>query len=110
MQAGYNIHMNRPITATGTVPAASATRLSEIWSTPAEARDWVVDVVGENIVTTCDTCRKDTIPGTGLPPKLHAESTAVAVELQNLVSGATVVVRKYSSHSHVACGIMLYSW
>jgi integrating conjugative element protein (TIGR03755 family) len=89
VQAGYNIHMNRPITAVGPVPAASATRLSEVWPTPVAARDWVVEVVGENIVTTCDTCRKDSIPGTGLLPTLFTESTAVTVELQNLVSGAT---------------------
>ncbi len=48
-----------------------------------------MDVVGENIVTTCDTCRKDSISGTGLLPKLHQEATAVTVDLQNLVSGAT---------------------
>jgi integrating conjugative element protein (TIGR03755 family) len=46
-------------------------------------------VVGENIVTTCDTCRKDSIPGTGLLPKLHQESSTVTADLQNLVSGAT---------------------
>jgi integrating conjugative element protein (TIGR03755 family) len=49
----------------------------------------VVDVVGENIVTTCDTCRKDSIPGTGLLPKLHQESSTVTTDLQSLVSGAT---------------------
>ena len=49
----------------------------------------MVDVVGENIVTTCDTCRKDSIPGTGLLPKLFQEANTVAGELQNLVSGAT---------------------
>ena len=86
VQAGYNLHMNRPLTATA--PATPTTRLAEVWSSPVAARDWVVDVVGENIVTTCDTCRKDSIPGTGLLPKLYTESTAVTVELQNLVSGA----------------------
>ena len=89
VKAGYNINMNRPITATGPVPPASSTRLSDIWATPADAKDWVVDVVGENIVTTCDTCRKDSIPGTGLLPKLYQESGAVTTEIQNLVSGAT---------------------
>ncbi len=89
VEAGYNINMNRAVTDTTPVPAASATRLSEIWSSPAEARDWTVDVVGENIVTTCDTCRKDSIPGTGLLPKLYQESAAVTTEIQNLVSGAT---------------------
>ena len=89
VEAGYNINMNRAITDTSSVPVASATRLSEIWVSPAHARDWTVDVVGENIVTTCDTCRKDSVPGTGLLPKLHQESVAVTTEIQNLVSGAT---------------------
>jgi len=75
VKAGYNINMNRPITATGPVPLASATRLTEIWPTPTDARNWVVDVVGENIVTTCDTCRKDSIPGTGLLPKLNLQAS-----------------------------------
>jgi len=89
VEAGYNINMNRALTDTTPVPLASATRLSEIWSSPAEARDWTVDVVGENIVTTCDTCRKDSISGTGLLPKLYQESATVTTEIQNLVSGAT---------------------
>jgi integrating conjugative element protein (TIGR03755 family) len=89
VEAGYNINMNRAVTDTTPVPAASTTRLSEIWSSPAEARDWTVDVVGENIVTTCDTCRKDSIPGTGLLPKLYQDSATVTTEIQNLVSGAT---------------------
>ena len=88
VQAGYNLHLNRPLTAT--TPASPTTRLAEVWSSPIAARDWVVDVVGENIVTTCDTCRKDAIPGTGLLPKRYGESAAVTVELQNLVSGASV--------------------
>ncbi len=89
VEAGYNINMNRAVTDTTPVPAASTTRLSELWGSPAEARDWTVDVVGENIVTTCDTCRKDSIPGTGLLPKLYQESATVTTEIQNLVSGAT---------------------
>jgi len=89
VKAGYNINMNRPVTAAAPVPPSASTRLSEIWPAPSDARDWVVDVVGENIVTTCDTCRKDSIPGTGLLPKLNQEATAVTVDIQNLVSGAT---------------------
>ena len=89
VEAGYNINMNRAVTDASPVPAASSTRLSEIWPSPADARDWTVDVVGENIVTTCDTCRKDSIPGTGLLPKLYQESATVTTEIQNLVSGAT---------------------
>jgi integrating conjugative element protein (TIGR03755 family) len=87
VQAGYNVNLNRPVTAVGPVPAAAGGRLSEIWPTPADARTWVVDVVGENLVTTCDACRKDSIPGTGLTPKLHAEAAAVSADLQALVAG-----------------------
>lgn len=89
VEAGYNINMNRPVEASAPIPSTSATRLSEIWPAPALARDWVVDVIGDNIVTTCDTCRKDSIPGTGLLPKLFQEATIVSLELQGLVSGAT---------------------
>ena len=89
VEAGYNINMNRAVTDASPVPAASSTRLSEIWPSPPDARDWTVDVVGENIVTTCDTCRKDSIPGTGLLPKLYQESATVTTDIQNLVSGAT---------------------
>ena len=89
VEAGYNINMNRPVTDPSPVPVASSTRLSEVWPSPADARDWTVEVVGENIVTTCDTCRKDSIPGTGLLPKLYQESAAVTTDIQDLVSGAT---------------------
>ena len=88
VQAGYNITMNRSVTDTSPVPSTSSARLSTIWSSPTDARRWTVDVVGENIVTTCDTCRKDSIPGTGLLPKLFQESASVTTELQTLISGA----------------------
>jgi len=88
VRAGYNLNLNRPVTATGPPPAGSASRLSEVWVTPQAARHWVVDVVGENIVTTCDTCRKNSIPGTGLLPKLHQEAGTVTADLQRLVGGA----------------------
>ena len=90
VKAGYNLNMNRPVGTAGPVPPAASSRLTEVWATPADARDWVVDVVGENIVTTCDTCRKDSIPGTGLLPKLHQEADTVTIELQQLVGGITL--------------------
>ncbi len=87
VEAGYNLQMNRALTDTSPAPASSPARLSKIWASPGQARDWTVDVVGENIVTTCDTCRKDSIPGTGLLPRLFEESAAVTTGLQNLVQG-----------------------
>ncbi|MDE0249801.1 MAG: integrating conjugative element protein, partial [Gammaproteobacteria bacterium] len=87
VEAGYNLQMNRALTDTSPAPTSSGARLSELWASPGQARDWTVDVVGENIVTTCDTCRKDAIPGTGLLPRLFEESATVTTELQNLVQG-----------------------
>ena len=87
VEAGYNLQMNRAVTDTSPVPSASSTRLSELWASPAQARSWTVDVVGENIVTTCDTCRKDSIPGTGLLPRLFEESVTVTTDIQALVGG-----------------------
>jgi integrating conjugative element protein (TIGR03755 family) len=89
VKAGYNLTMNRPLMTTAPVPAAAATRLTELWATPAAASDWVVDVLGEHIVTTCEACPKDTIPGTGLLPKLEAETAAVTAAIQGLLSGVT---------------------
>jgi integrating conjugative element protein (TIGR03755 family) len=87
VEAGYNIQLNRRVGTSAPAPAAN--RLAEIWPSPSDARDWAVDVVGDNIVTTCDTCPKDSLPGTGLLPKLFQESEAVAANLQGLVSGVT---------------------
>ena len=89
VEAGYNINMNRPVGSSEPVPPDSDSRLATIWQAPAAAREWVVEVVGENIVTTCDGCSKESIPGTGLLPKLFDESDAVTEELQGLVGGAT---------------------
>ena len=94
VRAGYNLQMNRPLTASGPVPPENATRLTELWRTPNDARNWTVEVVGENIVTTCDTCRKDSVPGMGLLPKAHEESDAVAKALRKLVEGSTAPTRE----------------
>lgn len=85
VEAGYNIQLNRPVDASG--PAPESSRLAEVWPSSTDARDWVVAVVGENIVTTCDGCPKDSIPGTGLLPELHRESSTVSENLEALVAG-----------------------
>ena len=87
VEAGYNINMNRAVSDRSPVGSGVTARLPEIWASPMDASAWTVDVVGENIVTTCDTCRKDSIPGTGLLPKLHQESAMVATQIQGLVNG-----------------------
>jgi integrating conjugative element protein (TIGR03755 family) len=86
-EAGYNIQLNRPVEASGPAPVTG--RLTEIWPSSVDARNWAVEVLGEHIVTTCDGCPKNSIPGTGLLPQLFSETATVGASLQTLVtSGA----------------------
>jgi integrating conjugative element protein (TIGR03755 family) len=88
-QAGYNISLNRPANATGTVPSGSnAPPLAQVWDSPQAASDWIVDVVGDKIVTTCDGCEKTSIPGNGLLLMYQRERTTIAPLMQALVSGS----------------------
>jgi len=91
IEAGYNINLNRPIDAAA--PAADDSRLATIWPAPEAAREWAVEVLGEQIVTTCDGCAKESVPGTGLLPKLQDEREAVIEDLQGLVTGAVEPTR-----------------
>ena len=89
VKAGYNVHMNRATTATGTVAATPGARLSQLWTTPDEASEWLVEVVGEHKVTTCAGCQKSTIPGRGLGPTLHREGKSAETELNSLVGSSS---------------------
>lgn len=92
VEAGYNINLNRPVTSTA--PAAADSRLATLWPEPSIARQWIVDVVGENVVTTCDGCAKESIPGTGLLPKLIEESDTATDAIRDLVSGDSAPSRE----------------
>ena len=88
-QAGYNISLNRPPNATGTVPSGpSAPPLAQIWDSPRMASDWIVDVVGDKIVTTCDGCEKTSTPGNGLLLMYERERAKIVPLMQGLVSGS----------------------
>lgn len=89
VEAGYRVNLNEPASSANPPAAIPEARLQQLWETPEEARTWVTDVVGEAIVTTCDGCAKDSVPGTGLLPKKLAEQTDVTTELSDLVTGAT---------------------
>ena len=89
VEAGYRVNLNEPAGPANPPAAIPEARLQQLWETPEEARTWVTDVVGEAIVTTCDGCAKDSVPGTGLLPKKLAEQTDVTTELRDLVTGAT---------------------
>ena len=94
VEAGYRVNLNQSASP-GTVPAlVPDARLQALWATPADARTWVADVVGEATITTCDGCAKDSAPGTGLLPKKVAEQTLIAATLADLVAGITAPTRQ----------------
>ena len=90
VQAGWNVILGRPPTASGTVPSGpTAPRLAQVWSSPAAARDWGVDVLGDIEVRTCGGCQRSGRPGVGLLPKQDAATTAVRADLNALLTSAT---------------------
>ncbi len=85
-QVGYNIILNRHVAQTAPVSSSVGGRLRQLWSTPQAAASWVVDVVGEHVVTTCANCPKISKPGQGLITGLSRESTALAEKLDAVVA------------------------
>jgi integrating conjugative element protein (TIGR03755 family) len=90
VQAGWNVILGRLPTAGGTVPnGPTAPRLAQVWSSPAAARDWGVEVLGDIEVRTCDGCPRSGRPGVGLLPEQEAATTMVRTELNNLLIGTS---------------------
>ena len=85
--AGFNVQMNRAPSTQGAVAADPDQRLTLIWNDPRAAADWLVDVVGEHKVSTCEGCEKSTIPGSGLGPVLEQEEGNLRTLLESIVSG-----------------------
>ena len=85
--AGFNVQMNRAPSTQGAVAADPDQRLTLVWNDPRAAADWLVDVVGEHKVSTCEGCEKSTIPGSGLGPVLEQEERALTTVLESIVSG-----------------------
>ena len=86
-QAGFNLHMNRTVSDTATVTPTDDARITQIWSSPDEARQWITDVVGEHVVSICDGCDRTTVPGTGLQTKLMEEVDTVRPVMYQLIEG-----------------------
>ena len=85
--AGFNVQMNRAPNTPGAVAVDPDQRLTLIWNNPRAAADWLVDVVGEHKVSTCEGCEKSTIPGSGLGPVLEQEEGNLRSLLGSIVSG-----------------------
>lgn len=90
VQAGFNIQLNRAVDAKSSVPVKDEQRLTQVWNNPAAISKWVVKVLGEHEVTTCEGCDKKTKPGFGLTPLLEEEEERQQTELEKIVNSSNV--------------------
>jgi len=73
VQAGYNLILGQDVTAEDAPPAEPGVRLPELFPTPADAGEFAVSVLGDQIIQTCEGCTSTTTSGVGLAPTYAAE-------------------------------------
>lgn len=91
VQAGYNLLHSRPATDTQAVLDADCLggALCSAWSTPQQAADWAVRVLGETEIATCDDCETlHSSAGTGLTPLIQETYQEHLQALQGLLDGS----------------------
>ena len=66
--------------------AADQTPLSTYFATPAQAKAWTIEVLGDIEATTCSGCTPSARPGVGLLPKHKEEATTITTDMTNLMS------------------------
>lgn len=85
VSAGYNALQGRSPTTTGLGGADN--RLTQIWSSPDEAKTFAQQVLGEKSVRTCDGCRPQAKPGSGLSAQYERLAQTATDEVQALAAG-----------------------
>ena len=85
-KAGYNLTLNRTINDSSSLVASDSQPITEIWSSPDDAKSWVVDAFGEHVLTTCESCTKQSSAGRGLLPEINETQDLLTTELQVLTS------------------------
>lgn len=85
-QAGYNLTLNRSLGDSSSLVASDTQPITEIWSSPDAASQWVVEAFGEHVLTTCESCTKQASPGRGLLPEINETQDSLTTELQALTS------------------------
>lgn len=87
---GYLATMNQIPATSPETHFPATTRLGKLWTSPKDAADWTVDVVGDMEVATCEeaTCGADalgagkaSVTGLGLQPKYDKAVTDVETKL-----------------------------
>jgi integrating conjugative element protein (TIGR03755 family) len=124
VMAGYNILLQRTLDdrSAPTLTPDNA-YLVEHWPTPLAAAHWVVDVLGDVIVTTCveAACDKSSQAGRGLLPLIHVCPASgdgrcanrLAARLMAMVQGQTPIEKEsllaLSSSAHVLTPQVIHS-
>lgn len=90
-KAGYNQVLRRdPDSTSSTTSTCADAPICEQWASPQAFSDWLVAVIGERKIRTCEGCDKvATQAGMGLTHQLGIEQTQILADLETLVaSGA----------------------
>ena len=88
VQAGYNISTGRPVLTTTSIPVTSTSPdLVRIWNDPDDVRAWVLDVLGDDEIVTCQGCTPGSRPGRGLIPLIQDRTVSIEATLRQIVIG-----------------------
>ena len=85
VKAGYNIELGRGVMDTGS--SGKKTRLSEIWSSPTDAQNYALYVLGDVELTSNPNTPRKATPGHGILPKIETDKAPILSSLHNIVSG-----------------------
>ena len=87
-KAGYNLLMQRsPTNPTSMTTTCQGAALCEEWASPQGLSDWVVQVVGDKQIRTCNGCEKMRVKsGMGLNHEVAREAVEIDSYLASLVS------------------------
>ena len=86
--AGLNLLSERPPESRSTLPSTAPLKVH--FSDPDAVANWIIDVLGDVVIGTCDSCNKGAQPGKGLMPMIEQETDAIESLLIDLVTGITV--------------------
>ncbi|MEL6965072.1 MAG: integrating conjugative element protein [Pseudomonadota bacterium] len=86
VQAGYNLILGQPVTSEGAPPVGPGVRLPELFPTPADAGEFAVTVLGDQIIQVCEGCSSTTTSGVGLAPSYAAERQVIDEELAAILA------------------------
>ena len=76
------------------MPGDSDSEITKVFPNAKAAADWIINVVGDETITTYDDGQKKSQPGTGLYSDIQNQTKEIEPKLQALVTGATPLTVK----------------